>query len=126
MGIYAPDGSLKVTLTEGGLPVTSTGTGRGVYAPDGSYRVTVVSGGLGSDEAIVQDLDEVTVTTNAGKSVLGDAVVVNNQLSEVNLQSSVALVEDQDSLQIPVTGTYVDTVTFSVDLNGNVTAVVLS
>jgi len=40
MGLYAPDGSINVTLADG--------TGMGVYAPDGSYRVTLVGSGSGA------------------------------------------------------------------------------
>lgn len=85
-GVYAPDGSLRVTLVDDGPPVTVSDTSPGVYAHDGSYRVTIV--GIAS--------------TGGG-----------------------AVVSDSDSLQIPVTGTYVDTVTFTVSGN-EVTALVLS
>lgn len=42
-GVYAPDGSLNVTITnDDGLNVSTNGLGKGAYAPDGSLRVTVV------------------------------------------------------------------------------------
>src|SRR5687767_4986995 len=37
MGIYAPDGSYRVSVVDGS-------TVGGIYMPDGSYRVTVVNG----------------------------------------------------------------------------------
>jgi hypothetical protein len=51
--------------------------------------------------------------------------VAANALTGGSLPATVATVADQQALQIPVTGTYVDTVTFSVAANG-VTSIVLS
>lgn len=48
MSLYAPDGSLNVTVTDG----TTVG---GAYAPDGSYRVSIVNTSDGVD--VGQDAD---------------------------------------------------------------------
>ena len=61
MGLYAPDGSYRVTVTDGDgtMPVAVNDSRVGLYARDGSYRVTVVSAdGL---SVLVTNGDSVTI-----------------------------------------------------------------
>lgn len=81
MGLYAPDGSLNVTLTEGSSTEVTTGTGSGVYAPDGSYRVTIVAGG-GSDQPALVDG---STSWNGNPVILTNSLIAQNHSVTINL-----------------------------------------
>ncbi|WMT90144.1 hypothetical protein [Pelagibacterium sp. H642] len=75
-------------------------------------------------DAIAQDGDAVTVNAQDG-TVQGTMSVAANAVSGVTLPDTAALATDGMTLQIPVTGTYTDSVTLTV-AGGVITAIELS
>lgn len=66
MGIYARDGSIRVTSVEDGLPITvlphPDEAGRiGQYARDGSIRVTVVGYQDPTEVASIRDQESIVI-----------------------------------------------------------------
>lgn len=121
MGLYAPDGSLNVTLTEGSSTEVTTGTGSGVYAPDGSYRVTIVGGGgggIGDGSAIfISDFPLVVVVP----STIDTHTSPGNVLTQ--LPGGYAIVGGGSDIEVPeVTGTYTTGYSFTV-VDGVITAI---
>lgn len=78
--------------------------------------------------AMVDNVDTVTVKNSAGSSIAGthSASVASGVLSNVTLASTVAAVVNGGTLTgVTPSGTYVDTITFTV-ANGVITAIALS
>jgi hypothetical protein len=85
----------------------------GVYARDGSLNVTLVDDG------------PPVTTSDPGPGVYARDGSYRVTVVSGGLPTDGAVIEDQTALQIPVTGTYVDTVTFTV-LNNVITEITLS
>jgi hypothetical protein len=85
----------------------------GIYARDGSLNVTLVDDGQPITTS--DDMDGVYARDGSLR-----VTIVSG-----GLPADGAVVQDTDVLQIPVTGNYVDTVTFTVE-NNEITAITLS
>jgi len=99
-------------------------------ATDGSMQsavaVNVLSGQVPANGAVVTDGQNTLVSNSADSvSANGTLEVASGNLIGVDLDPTVAIIGDATALLIPVTGTYVDTVTFAVS-NGVITGITLS
>lgn len=83
----------------------------GVYAQDGSLNVTLAAGA------------PTTITQDSGRGVLAPDGSI--RVTIVSASGDEALVSDNMSLQVPVTGTYTNTIEFTVS-GGEITGVTLS
>jgi hypothetical protein len=94
-------------------------------ATDGSMQSALaITAGAGG--AVVTDGENTLVSNSAlTESANGTLEVANGILVGVTLDPSVFIVGDAMALQVPVNGTYVDTVNFAVS-NGVITAITLS
>lgn len=84
-----------------------------VYARDGSLNVTLKSG------------EQPVTTSDTSDGVYAKDGSLRVTIVSGGIPEDGAVVQDSDALQIPVTGTYTDTVTFTVSGNA-VTAIALS
>jgi hypothetical protein len=107
-----------IQVTAGSKTVPATvGVSNGLWAP------FVLSE---TDRAIVSNAEDYTVQTwNAAATVQGQVNVDANEVTHIAVGPSHALVTNNDAKQIPVTGTYTNTVAFTV-ADGVITGIVLS
>lgn len=106
--------------------VNSDGTAVTAPATASVANNALVNVTLAETDYVVQNQQPITVENSPhSKSVTGTVGISGGVLNGVGLNATTAIVEDQDTLQVPVTGTYTDTITPTV-AGGVITGFVLS
>lgn len=137
-GVFAITGGFltSVNLAVATQTIVANGFTTGVDGyPDQSFATMNVSASglqsvaitVPSTALLVQTGDAVEVENIAeNQAVNGSALVNPNNTLSVHLPANTALVADGSAIVVPVTGTYTNTITPTVDANGNITGFVLS
>jgi len=77
-------------------------------------------------DSIMSTGDGVEIQINSGSAGVGGTFNFDSNIPKARLPPNAAIIANGIGLQVPVTGTYTDTITAQVDATGNITGFVLS